>query len=157
MKIPKSMKAELMAWNNSEGINLESWIGCSGSFSLAIGYSTIFWPSFVEYKGYILREGFSKQSLIDFEKQRNGNRKSVEIVMNHFHIADIQYFGCEDISKDKIMPLGKILKEIYEAKLKWQFPDKPCIVSFYQPEDANDLMAYEISFWQKKHEQSEAT
>jgi len=146
------MKAELAAWNNGQGIDLESWIGCVGNFSLAVGYLSILWPEFVEFEGYILRKGFSEDSLRGFEKSCEGDRKSVEAVMNHLHIADIQHYGCEDLSKDKIILLVSKLKEIYEAKLQWQFPDKLCTVSFYEPDNSDDLGAYEITFWQKAHE-----
>lgn len=152
MQIPESMKAELGAWNNGKGIDLVSWVGCQSSFSLAVGYAAIFWPGFVKHNDYILRVGFSKSALEGFEAQNKGNRQAVEAVMNHLHIADIQHLGCEDLTKDKIMTLGNALKEIYEAKLKQQFPDSPCTVSFFVPENTEDLMAYEISFWQKKHE-----
>ena len=152
MKIPDSMKAELLAWNNGDGIDLESWVGCQGSFSLAVGYASVFWPEFVEFEGYILRKGFSETSLRGFEKQEGASRKSVEWLMNHLHIADVQYYGCKDASKDKIFLLGNVLKEIYQAKLQWQFPDSPCVVEFQIPEDPQDLMEYQISFWQKGNE-----
>ena len=41
--------------------------------------------------------------------------------MNHLHIADIHYSDQERASKDMILLLGNVLKEIYEAKLQWQF------------------------------------
>lgn len=154
MNIPESMKVELAAWNNGKGIDLESWIGCEGNFRLAVGYASIFWPEFVEFEDYILRKDFSETSLRGFESQEGSTKKSIEWVMNHLHIADIQYFGCEDISKDKLILLGNVLKEIYEAKLKAQFPDKPCIVELYKPEeDDEDYLKYQISFWQEKHEE----
>ncbi len=156
MQILESMKAELGACNGGKGIDLVSWVGCQGSFALAVGYSEIFWPRFVLHDGYILREGFSEKALAGFEEQNNGNRQAVETVMNHLHIADIQHLGCKDLTKDKIIVLGNILKDIYEAKLKYQFPDKPCTVSFYVPENAEDLMAYEISVWQEKYELKES-
>lgn len=99
MNIPESMKAELAAW----GIDLESWVGCEGNFRLAVGYAAIFWPQFVAFEGYILRADFSVDSLRGFEAQQKGDRASVEAVMNHLHIADIQQFGCPDISKDKVL------------------------------------------------------
>lgn len=156
MEIPESMKAELQAWNNGTGIDLESWVGCWGSFSLAIGYATVFWPEFTQFDGYILRKGFSEQALRGFEQQEGSTRKSVEWVMNHLHLSDIQFVGCEDISPDKLLALGKTLKEIYEAKLKWQFPDSPCLVELFTPEDPNDLMGYQIAFWQLCHEPGHA-
>lgn len=152
MEIPESMRAELQAWNNGRGIDLESWVGCEGRFSLAVGYITIFWPDFVEHDGYILRNGFNIESLRGFECKEGTTRKSVEWVMNHLHLDGIQYAGCEDISKDKLITLGNTLKEIYEAKLKFQFPNNPCFVEFYIPEDPEDLGDYQISFWQQCHE-----
>jgi len=77
--------------------------------------------------------------------------------MNHLHILDIHYpaaihYSVDDASKDKILLLGNVLKEIYQAKLKWQFPDRPCTVEFSIPDDPEDLIGYELSFWQKRHE-----
>jgi hypothetical protein len=152
IETPESMVAELAAWNGGNGIDLASWIGCTGRFSLAVGYATIFWPAFVMFDGYVLREGFSEKSLRGFETQSGATRRSVEWVMNHLHLGDIHHYGCEDISKDKLMLLGRVLKEIYEAKLKWQFPHDPCVVELFVPEDVEDLLQYQVSFWQKKHE-----
>jgi hypothetical protein len=152
MKTPDSMKSELAAWNNGAGIDIKSWIACSGTFSLAVGYASVFWPEFVLFEGYILREGFSEVSLRGFEEQKDINRKSVEWHMNHLHIADIQYYGCEDASRDKLLLLGNVLTEIYQVKLLWQLPNCPCSVEFYIPDDEEDLLEYQLSFWQKCHE-----
>jgi len=148
MDIPESMRDELAAWNNGRGIDLRSWVGCQGNFRLAVGYATIFWPQFVQFEGYVLRGGFSVESLRGFENREPRDRASVEKVMNHLHLADIQYFGCPDASPDKLLRLGGVLKEIYEAKLQQQFPTRPCDVSLYIPDDPMALMDYEISFWQ---------
>ncbi len=152
MEIPESMKSELGAWNNGGGIDLESWINGEGNFSLAVGYSAIYWPKFVEFEGYILREGFSQDSLRGFEANSKYTRLSIEWVMNHLHIADIHHFGCKDLTKDKIIHLGRVLGEIYRARLKTLFPEKPCTVEFHIPEDADDLVGFQISFWQTCHE-----
>ncbi len=148
---PSDMVAELCAWNNGKGIDLESWVACSGNFRLAVGYSTVFWPRFVLFEDYILGEGFSIESVRGFEKQCEGDRRRVEAVMNHLHIASIKSGGCEDITEERIVFLGRILKEIYEAKLQWLFPDRPCEVSLYEPEDRKKLVDFEITFWQRKH------
>ncbi len=145
------MAADLQAWNGGKGIDLRSWVGCEGNFSLAVGYTTIFWPSLVEFEGYILHEGFSVDSLRGFEASTNGNRRSVEAVMNHRHIADMQHGGCADISYDKIVLLGTVLRDMYQAKLAWQFPDRPCEVGLYFADEEDDLRAHEVTFWQKIH------
>jgi hypothetical protein len=61
MDTPESMDAELAAWNNGGGIDLEMWIGCQGNFALAVGYACVFWPAFTLFDGYILREGFFRR------------------------------------------------------------------------------------------------
>jgi hypothetical protein len=149
MDLPESIKKELAPWNNAAGTDLESWIGCEGRFGLAVGYSSIFWPEFVEFEGYVLRKGFSESSLRGFEKQEGFTRKDVERLMNHLHIADIQHVGCADVSEDKLIYLGRVLREIYEVKLKFQFPGRPCMVQFYTPPKADELIEYQITFWQK--------
>ena len=154
MDTPESMKAELAAWNDGDGIDLETWVANEGNFSLAVGYASIFWPAFTLFEDYILPSEFSVDVLRDFERGQRG-QQSVEWVMNHLHIADIQHWGCEDRSKDKLIVLGNILKEIYEAKLQWQFPDRPCTVEFFVPDDPDDLTEYQVSFWQKCHETPE--
>jgi len=149
MDIPESMKAELASWNGGDGTSLESWRSCMGNFSLAVGYCSVFWPEFIEFEGYLLRKEFSETSLRGFASRKGTTRAAVEGVMNHKHIADLHSVGCEDLSPDKALLLGRILKEIYEVKLKHQFPDRPCIVEFYTPEDEADLYEYQISFWQR--------
>ena len=72
--------------------------------------------------------------------------------MNHVHIADTHHAGCKDISPDKLLLLGTVLREIYEPKLRWQFPDKPCVVDFEIPDEVDDIYGYQIFFWQKRHE-----
>jgi hypothetical protein len=145
------MAASLQQWNKGKGIDLASWVGCEGNFGLAVGYSTIFWPRLVEFEGYILHEGFSIDALRGFEASRDGDRASVEAVMNHRHIADIQHAGCADISFDKVALLGNVLREMYEAKLAWQFPDKPCEVRLFLDGEHDDLYVYEVTFWRKAH------
>jgi hypothetical protein len=147
---PDDMLPELAEWNNGDGIDLEPWVACSGNFRLAIGYSTVFWPRFVLFEDYTLREGFSVESLRQFEEQQKCDKRSVEAVLNHLHIADIQHYGCEDITVQRVVFLGRILKEIYIAKLAWQFPDRPCEVTFYEPDDRTDLNGFEITFWQTR-------
>ncbi|QPC91923.1 hypothetical protein [Mesorhizobium sp. INR15] len=146
MDVPESMKAELATWNHGAGISLEGWISCMGGFSLAVGYSTVFWPGFVAFERYILLEGFSKESLRGFERGPGATRQSVEAVMNHLHLADIHGFH-DGIAADKLIFLGTVLRQIYQAKLQWQFPDRRFVVELFIPE-TNDIEDYQLSFWQ---------
>ena len=108
--------------------------------------------SLFEFEGLILRAGFLVDSLRGFQKQEGIDRAGVESVMNHLHIADIEYYECPDASPDKLLQLGKVLQEIYTAKLRWQFPTRQCRVSLYVPPNPSDLMEYEITFWQLANE-----
>lgn len=156
VKIPESMKEELQSWNDGQGVDLETWTQCSGSFSLAVGYADLFCPEFVEFEGYIfMAEEIceqTKRNIRGFESGENSTSQSVENVINHFHITDLQYRHCEDLTLDKILILGEKLKAIYEARLSYLFPDKPCIVEFYKPDDPDNLEEYQLSFWQVKHD-----
>ena len=154
--MPESMRAELQRWNNGKGIDLEGWVGCSGNFRLAVGYSTVFWPRFERNGKYILCEGIPESSIRGFEAQENSSPGSVEAVLNHVHLSSIHYGGCEDLSSDKLLWLGQVLLETYQAKLAWQFPDDPCEVDLYIPEDREDLWEYQITFWQKKWDTGKA-
>lgn len=37
---------ELADWNNGDGIDVDAWLQCMGSFSLAIAFGELFWPKF---------------------------------------------------------------------------------------------------------------
>jgi hypothetical protein len=151
MDTPESMKEELGRWNNGAGIDLDAWASCVGNYGLAVGYLTVFWPEFTEHDGYILRRGFSEESLRGFEIKEGATRKSVEWVMNHLHIADIHCGDGDALTEDKVVVLGRALKQIYQAKLAWQFPHSPCIVELFEPEASGEIIDYQISFWQARH------
>lgn len=149
-RIPESVERELSRWG--ERADLGVLVAGLGNCLLAVAYANEFWPEFEVNRDYILRAGCPDDRINAFERQPNATPKSVEWVLNHLHLADIQAHGCEDCTKDKLIYLGNLLKEIYQVKLAWQFPDRPCIVEFYQPEDPDDLIEYQISFWQAKHD-----
>jgi len=138
---------ELKEWNNGQGIDVRTWVECEGNFRMAIGYSTLFWPRFTEFEDYVLREGFSVECLRDFQQQCGGERKRIEAVMNHLHLDGIQSTSCEDISRDRLLYLGGVLREIYQAKLAWQFPNKRFEV-FFDDSVLMKLADYQITFYQ---------
>ncbi len=146
------MLAELSKWNAGTGIPLNQWIGCMGNFRLAVGYSTVFWPCFEKFEDYIFLENRAGdlEHLRQWERKLAGDKSAIERVVNHVHIRDIQHSGCEDITGERVIYLGRILREIYEAKLRWQFPDDRFKVAFYEPPDRNDLTDYQLTFWKER-------
>jgi hypothetical protein len=137
---------ELARWNEGAGILPHEWIGCAGNYPLAIGYSLIFWPRFVRFDGYVLREGFSEGALRGFEAQGGSSRRSVEWVMNHLHPVDIHYG--EDATEAQLRYLGRVLREIHQVKLRADFPDLRFEVEFNDEPDL-DPVDYQMSFWQE--------
>lgn len=140
---------ELKDWNNGKGIDVESWIGCVGDFQKAIGYSTVFWPAFAEVEGCIVREGVTSKNVLDWLEQCKGDRAGVEATINHLHLQDLHHADCEDVTPERLAYLGRLLKEIYECKLKRDFPEKAFVVEFYEPDDKDDLLGYVLTFHQK--------
>jgi len=136
---------ELPEWNNGGGIDPLAWIECVGNYELAAGYSFIFWPGFVRFENYVLREGFSVESLRGFEDACVHDRASIEAVMNHVHIADIH---CNvAASEAQLRYLGRVLKDIHEVKLARDFPELAFEISF-NDEDGLDPIDYQLTFRQ---------
>ncbi|HEX8263326.1 MAG TPA: hypothetical protein VF547_10680 [Allosphingosinicella sp.] len=142
---PSALIAELPDWNNGAGISAEAWIGCVGTFELAVGYSLVFWPRFVRVDGLVLREGFSPDALRSCAAG-GADPAGVEALMNHLHIADLHCGGASP-SEEQLRYLGRVLKEVHEAKLARDFPDLRFTVEF-NDEPGLDPIDYQLTFWQ---------
>jgi hypothetical protein len=147
---PNALIAELPEWNNGAGIDAKAWIECMGNYELAIGYSLIFWPQFVVIDEHVLRAGVTVEGLRAWQRHPGCDRRAVEAVLNHVHIADI-HVNAESVSEAQLRYLGRVLKEIHEVKLRADFPDRRFEVSF-DDEDGLDLSDYELTFWQVESE-----
>ncbi len=138
---------ELADWNNGDGISIDGWLGCKGDFQLAIAFSRLFWPRFVEHDGCILFEGFSVGSFDGFLAQAKGNRASVESVMNHHHLLDLFYHASDTATADQLSFLGSVLCDAWKTKLMSDFPNKHFEVTFNKGGPDN-LLEYIVTFWQ---------
>lgn len=137
---------EMQAWNNGAGVDPQGWLCGSGNYELAIGYSLLFWPRFVAIDNYVLRHGGTEESLGSWEQATGGDRRAIEAVINHVHLVDI-HTGAPEPTEAQLRYLGRVLKQIHEAKLKADFPDRTFVVSF-PDEPGLDLLDYELTFWQ---------
>ena len=68
-------------------------------------------------------------------------------MVNHLNLDGIQSLGCEDINFERLLYLGRTLREIYQAKLAWQFPARRFAVDFDES-PGQPLEAYQITFYQ---------
>jgi hypothetical protein len=138
---------ELPKWNNGRGISVEAWVGCTGNFELAIGYSRLFWPDFVEHDGCIFFGDVSVESYRSFMERCKGDRQRVEAVMNHRHVFDYFAHANGSATREQIVYLGGVIRSIWQTKLVRDFPNRAFAVSFPKG-PFEDLVEYEVTFWQ---------
>ena len=108
---------ELSSWNDGAGISISSWIGCVGRFDHAVGYASIFWPDFVFYDGCILLRTPSAENFQNWMQTLNGDRAELEGMLNHRHITDLFFQSEFKPTKEIVLHLGRLLKEMWTAKL----------------------------------------
>ncbi len=103
--------------------------------------SELFWPSFIIYKNYILlKENFSIKKFEDLSAQT----EKIEFWMNFF-ITDPYFDNAED-KTEKAEALARILIEIWQLKLKHDFPNLEFKVEYLHDEDGDyGLTFYQIS------------
>jgi hypothetical protein len=136
-------------WNNGKGVDPETWLSFAGSFELTIAFGTLFWPEFIIHDECVFFAPFtdkSRASFRGFMEQTHGHKRSVEAVMNHQHILDL--FPSTKIAptREQVLFMGRMLKDIWQTKLNRDFPTRRIRVSF--PEDeSEDLLDYEITFF----------
>jgi hypothetical protein len=124
------------------------WLANVSSLGQAIAYAELFWPSFVEYDGCILLSSrFNQDNFASWLAATGGNRQAVEGVINHTHILDLFIRHDSEPTREQIVWLGRLLREMWQAKLDREFPGRNVVVNF--PEDVgDDLLGYEITIFQ---------
>ena len=136
---------ETRDWNDGSGVSIAVWIGCIGSIDHAIGYGELFWPEFVELDGRVFFAGVTEDGYGGFMQQTGEDKRAVEAVLNHRHVLDL--FSGAEPTREQLVYLGRLLREMWAAKLASDFPARQFVVSF--PEDECDcLLDYEVSFYQ---------
>jgi hypothetical protein len=139
---------ELTAWNNGKGIDVDAWIQCMANHKVLVGCAGILWPNFVEHDGCILLgDSVDEANYQAFLKQANGDRRTVEATVNHLHVLHL--FATELPSKELVLYVGKLMKEIWQVKLSRDFPDRRITVFFSEGDDL-ELTEYEITFFQER-------
>jgi hypothetical protein len=96
-------------------------------------FSQLFWPSFVKKDGYVfLREQYS-------EEEYNNLRKENENPEYWINLLTIdEFFSKLPDGEDKSVILSKILAEIWEVKLKKNFPDMAFTIECLWNEEYGD-------------------
>ena len=142
---------ELKKWNNGMGVSISGWLNAIASSDAALAYLSVFWPDFVEIDGHVLRSGITRVHLHNWTHSGKCDRKSLECVLNHIHMVDV--FTANSREEDEIKTarckvIGKIMKDMYEAKLKADFPDRSFSVFLDGIEDSLDALEITLTFCQ---------
>jgi hypothetical protein len=142
---------ELKSWNGGKGVDIETWISCEGDHKHLIGYARILWPDFVEHDGCILLGGsLDEANYQAWLAQTKGDQKRVEAVMNHQHIVDLfSRSHHEPPTREVIVYIGRVMKDILQAKLNRDFPSRKVTVTFAE-DGVGDLVDYQITFFQER-------
>ena len=103
------------------------------------------------YDDCIFREDISKKTYLEWRNSTNGNKTAIESVLNHLHIIDLFPNIDTTVTIDQIVFIGKKLKEMCQAKLNLDFPDRKITVVFDEI-GHKDIEGYEITFFQERKE-----
>jgi hypothetical protein len=140
---------ELQLWNGGRGISPADWLFIEPRMDLPVAYSELFWPRFVEFGPYVLRNGFDRKTLKSWEKA-DQPRQGIEGVMNTIDLLALLVpvgGDCSTLAEKQAVYLGRVLSEIHRVKLAKDFPGRQFVVEFWDgTEETNDDIS--LSFWQ---------
>jgi hypothetical protein len=140
---------EMKDWNNGNGIDIDSWVGCMANHKFLVGCARILWPNFVEHDGCVLLgDSVDEANYNAFLKNSNGNKTTVEATMNHWHIFDL--FATERPTRELVLYVGRKMKEIWQVKLQNDFPGRKITVWFPEEDNLEDLEQYQLTFFQER-------
>jgi hypothetical protein len=136
---------ELKQW----ATDVESWIAAVGRFDHAIAYGQIFWPEFKIHDDCVLFADCPNASFDNWMRSTNGDRTAVEATLNHRHILDLFTNSEFEATREVILHLGRLLRDMWSCKLARDFADRAIVVTFDE-EFSEDLVDYQITLYHKR-------
>ena len=151
----RDLDDEFQRWFGGDDVSLYEWITCAGSLADLAAYGRIIWPDFVEHGGRIFKAGFSEPVYHETLLRNEGDEEAAQAFVNHKHVLDL--FGRPDArgkapSQELVIYVGRLLRDIWQAKLGHDFPNRRIIVEFF-PERSENLDDYQLTFYEKSPEQ----
>jgi hypothetical protein len=128
--------------------SIDSWLYNQGNYELLIACGWLFWPTFIEYKDCIIRLTHNDYEG-NFTRLTSGGaveRGYVEERLNRLEIADI-FTADKDLTKEQALYMGKMLEQMWRAKLAVDYPDRTFHFSFIVHED-DQVQDLELTFCQ---------
>lgn len=146
----KALPDELIPSAKDAETHPSYWIYSTGSIEALIGYLDLVWRDFVLHDGCLLSAGFSIENYDNWMRSTNGNQTAVEAVMNHEHIMDMFERHEPEPTHAQILVIGRVLREMWTAKLAKEFPGLSITVSFPDDKQYEDLLDYRITVYQNR-------
>ncbi len=128
--------------------SIDGWLYNQGNYELLIACGWLFWPTFSEYKDCIIRITHNDYEG-NFGRLTSGGpveRGYVEERLNRLELADI-FIGEKDLNMEQALHLGRLLEQMWRAKLSVDYPGRKFHFSFivHKEDNAEDL---ELTFCQ---------
>ena len=136
----------------------EEWAFYESNLQIALGFSDLFWPPFIQYDGMVFRGSAENaisaegaKNIADWMTRFEGKRYEVERMLNHEHLIDLFRERNRDASASQIDYLAKVLHDAWAAKLKLDFPQMTFKVDLElsEPKEIGDWF---ITFYQQPPE-----
>lgn len=128
--------SDFQKWKKANGDDFSLWDYLSGvaNVEVALAFTTLFWPGFVEHDGGIfLAEAFNQELYEQWKAELGNDIAAIERVMNHQHIDDLLP-GAETVGIDNLFFLGEVIQQMWENRLNSGYPDRTFQVSCNQDE-----------------------
>ena len=135
----------------------EDYALLESKIEIALGLTELFWPPFVEYEEMAFRgsaedpvDDEASKNLASWANTFNGSGSEVERMVNHEHLVDLfeQRHGEAEPDPEKLIYLGKVVRDMWAAKLKLDFPNRNFNVDLYVSEQS-DIGEWLITFYQQ--------
>src|SRR5438876_9730226 len=78
--------------NESWMPNFDIWdyLNLRADYDLAVAFSKLFWPDFIEVDGCILlATSYSPENFAHWKESLKGDKRAIETMLNHTHIWDL--------------------------------------------------------------------
>ena len=115
------------------------WISGVGTFAALTGYAELLWPDFTEFDDCVFRGEVDATNLQPWIDRLGGDRTAVERVCNHVDLNYLFQNQAAIATDTQLAYLGRLLQDMWEAKLAREFPDRRFAVELHDnPSDPND-------------------
>jgi hypothetical protein len=109
----------------------------------------VFWPRFHVVCDSVIRHGDDEADYAVWLGHHEGDVAATEQMLNHVHVVDLALGDRDGATLERVLHLGRVIRDATAAKLALDFPDRRFIVTFDEP-DPTDLSTAEITFWQDR-------